>query len=426
MLTILGKKQRYCDGISRRNFLKAGALGIGGFTLADLLRAEAAAGVGSSTKAVINIHMNGGPSHQDIFDLKPEAPKEFRGEFYPIPTNVEGIEICEHLPRLATLADKFAVIRALVGSNAGHSNYQTHTGFNKKSLESLGGRPSLGSVVSKLKGSSGHGAPPFASYNGGSAGYLGATYQPFHPRRGSGNLKLDRSLTEDRVSNRKSLLDSLDRMRRDADASGQMSAMDNFTETAIDVVTSGRLADALDLDKEDPRVVERYGRENRYLLTARRLIQAGVRVVSMNGSWGGWDTHRDNFKNLSSRNLPKMDRGLHALITDLDSHGMLDDVSIVVWGEFGRTPRVNKRAGRDHWPRVAMAFLAGGGMRTGQVIGSTTRYAEEADSRPVHFQEVLATLYHNLGIDTETTQIIDPAGRPQYLLEHRDPVHELI
>ncbi len=426
MLTIWGEKQQFCDGVSRRSFLKAGALGLGGLTLADLLRAEAAAGIRSSTKAVINIHMSGGPSHQDIFDLKPLAPVEFRGEFAPIPTNVEGIEICEHLPRLATIADKFAVVRSLVGSNAGHSNFQTHTGYNQKSLESIGGRPSLGSVIAKLKGSSGNGSPPFASYNGGSSGYLGATYQPFNPSRGGTNLTLDRSLTADRVSNRKSLLDSLDRMRREADASGQMTAMDSFTETAIDVVTSGRLADALDIKKEDPRVVERYGRENRNLLTARRLIEVGVRVVAMNAPWGGWDTHANNFKSLSTRNLPTMDRGLSTLITDLESHGMLDDVSIVVWGEFGRTPRINSRAGRDHWPRVAMAFLAGGGMRTGQVIGSTTRYAEQAESRPVDYQEVLATLYHNLGIDLDTTQFIDPAGRPQYLLEHRQPIHELI
>ncbi len=426
MLTLWGEKQDYCDGVSRRSFLKAGALGIGGLTLADLLRAEAAAGIGSSTKAVINIHMSGGPSHQDIFDLKPHAPKEFRGEFSPISTNVEGMHICEHLPMLATIADKFAAIRALVGSNAGHSSFQTHTGFNQKSLESIGGRPSLGSVVSKVQGSSGNGAPPFASYNGGNSGYLGATYQPFNPSRSGNNLTLDRGLTTERVSHRKSLLDSLDRMKREADASGQMTAMDSFTETAIDVVTSGRLADALNLKKEDPRVVERYGRENQYLLTARRLIQAGVRVVTMNASWGGWDTHSNNFKNLSTRNLPTMDKGLHSLITDLDSHGMLDDVSIVVWGEFGRTPRVNRNAGRDHWPRVAMAFLAGGGMRTGQMIGTTTRYAEQAESRPVHFQEVLATLYHNLGIDLETTQFIDPAGRPQYLLEQRDPIRELV
>jgi len=205
-----------------------------------------------------------------------------------------------------------------------------------------------------------------------------------------------------------------------------MIAMDEFKRNALDVVTSGRLADAMDLKKEDPRVVARYSKPSQNLLIARRLIQTGVRVVTMNSPWGGWDTHRDNFKNFRNRNLPQMDTGLSALLDDLVAHDMLDDVSVVVWGEFGRTPRVNKTAGRDHWPRVAMAWMAGGGMRNGQVIGSTTRNAETANSRPVHFQEVLATLYHNMGIDPKTTQLTDPAGRPQYLLEHREPIHELI
>lgn len=424
MLTILGKAHRYCDGVDRRSFLKIGAMGFGGLTMADLLRAESAAGVGSSNKAIINIHLSGGPSHQDMFDLKPLAPAEFRGEFNPIPTNVPGLEICELYPKLAQLGDKFSVIRALVGSRAGHSNFQTHTGFDQRSLTAVGGRPSIGSVVSKIQGSAGNGAPPFASYNGGPSGYVGATYQPFNPSAAN-SLRMERSLTEERMESRSELLGSLDRLRRDADASGQMKALDSFTETAIDVVTSGKIADALDTKKEDPRIVERYGRTNKNLLVARRLIQVGVRVITMNGSWGGWDTHRNNFVTLR-KNLPAMDHGLSTLITDLEAHDILDDVSIVVWGEFGRTPRVNKTAGRDHWPRVAGAFLAGGGMRHGQAIGSTSRYAETAETRPVHFQEVLATLYHNMGIDPRTAQLTDPAGRPQYLLEHRDPIHELI
>lgn len=426
MLTIFGDNHSFCDGVNRRSFLQIGAMGAAGLTLGGLMKAEAAAGKKSSEKAVINIHLSGGPSHQDMFDLKPLAPAEFRGEFSPIKTNVSGLDICEHYPQLAKMADKFAVIRALVGSNAGHSNFQTHTGYNQRSLQGLGGRPSLGAVVSKLKGSSKNGAPPFASYSGGSAGYLGATYQPFVPGRGSNNLTLNRSITTSRLSDRKALLGKLDRIRRDADAHGQMVAMDNFTRTAIDVVTSGRLADALNVKKEDPKIVARYGKSNSRLLIARRLIEVGVRVVTLNSPWGGWDTHSNNFKSLGTRNLPNMDQGLSALLGDLKSRGMLDDVSIVVWGEFGRTPRVNKRAGRDHWPRVAMAWMAGGGMRTGQAIGSTTKYAETAKSRPVHFQEVLATLYHNLGIDPKTTQFIDPAGRPQYLLEHRNPISELV
>lgn len=428
MLTINSSKSgKFCDGVSRRGFLKLGAMGIGGLSLADVLRAESEAGIGSSNKSIINIHLPGGPSHQDMFDLKPEAPVEYRGEFSPIHTNVEGLDICEKMPMLATMADKFAVIRSLVGSNAGHSSQQTHTGFNRKSLESLGGRPSIGAVVSKLHGSIG-GAPPFVSYNGGSAGYLGPTFQPFSPNgRGAAlsNLKMERSLTEDRLTDRSSLLKSLDRIRRDIDAGGQMEALDEFTQTAIDVVTSGKVADALDLKKEDPRTVARYGKNGATMLTARRLIQAGVRVITTN-AFGGWDTHSNNFKTLGERNLPYLDQAMSALIDDLDSHGMLDDVSIVLWGEFGRTPRVNARAGRDHWPRLSMAFMAGGGIRGGQAVGASNRKAEVAESRPVDYQEVHSTLYHNMGIDLQTTQFIDPAGRPQYVLDHLDPIAELI
>jgi hypothetical protein len=427
MLTIQGHRQgRFCDGQSRREFLKIGALGIGGLTLADLLRAEAAAGISSSEKGLINIHLPGGPSHQDMFDLKPEAPTEFRGEFNPIATNVPGLDICEHLPQLAVMADKFAVVRSLVGSNSGHDNYQTQTGYNMKDLASIGGRPSIGSVVWKLQGAR-DGAPPFVSYNGGSPGYLGPTYTPFSPNgRGSAlsNLTMERSLTADRLSDRVSLLEELDSLRREVDASGQMAAVDGFNRTALEVVTSGRVADALDTKREDPRLVERYGKNGMQLLTARRLIQAGVRVVTLN--LAGWDTHSNNFKTLKDRNLPMVDQAISALLEDLDARGMLADVSVVMWGEFGRTPRVNKSAGRDHWPKLSMAFLAGGGMRGGQAIGSSNRYAEVAQSRPVHYQEVHATLYHNMGIDPRTTQFIDPAGRPQYLLEHNTPIAELV
>lgn len=426
MLTVkFSEKQRFCDGVSRRSFMKVGALGVGGFMLGDLLRAEAAAGIGSSHKAVINIHLGGGPSHQDMFDLKPNAPVEFRGEFNPINTNVPGMDICEHFPKLATMADKFAVIRSLVGSNAGHSNYQTLTGYNKRSLPNIGGRPSHGSVVAKLQGATPSGAPPYVSYSGGSAGYLGPVYKPFSPNEAKNVLRLNRGLTADRLSSRTNLLGSLDNIRRDIDSSGQLDALDSYTQRAVEMVTSGDVADALDLSKEDADVVERYGKKSKNLLTARRLIQAGVRVISMSGSWGGWDTHRNNFVSLR-RNLPAMDEGVSALIWDLDRLGMLGDVSIVVWGEFGRTPRVNSRAGRDHWPRLSTAFLAGGGMRTGQAIGTSTKYAEYAQDRPVDYQEVHATLYHNLGIDPVSTTIIDPNGRPQYLLDMREPISELV
>ncbi len=425
MLTVTGNRYRTCDGVTRRGFLKIGALGAAGLTLADLLRVEAEAGIGSSNKAIINIHLGGGPSHQDIFDLKPNAPVEYRGEFNPISTNVAGFQICEHLPRLATMADQFSVVRSLVGSNSGHSNFQTHTGDNNKALRNIGGKPSIGAVIARLQGASQSGAPPWISYNGGPHGYLGPTYKPYQPGGKGDSLRLQGGMSEDRLQSRIDLLGKLDRLRRDFDGSGQMAALDSYTQRAVSMVTSGSVADALDLSKEDPHIVKAYGKTSETLLRARRLVQAGVRVITMNGTWGGWDTHSNNFKTLRS-NLTKMDQGVSALITDLRRLGMYDDVSIVIWGEFGRTPRVNNKAGRDHWPRVSMAFLAGGGMRGGQAVGSTDRTAGYAQDRPVHYQEVLGTLYHNLGIDTRSTTIVDPNGRPQYLLEHRSPITELI
>ncbi len=416
-----GSKSGYCDGVSRRSFLKLGAMTIGGLTLADLLRAEAAAGVGSSSKAIINVHLSGGPSHQDMWDLKPTAPAEFRGEFNPITTNVPGLEICEHFPKLATMAEKFAIIRSLVGSAGEHSNHQTHTAYHTRDLRNAGGRPALGSVVAKMFGEGKAGAPAFISYNGGEPGYLGPVYKPFQPMGGS--LALSRGLTAERLDNRTNLLSSLDRIRREVDTTGQMVALDTFTQRAVDVVTSGKVADALDRSKTDKRDEERYGRDALPFLTARRLIEAGVRVVTF--SWGGWDTHGGNFTTLK-RQLPKMDQGLSALLTDLADRGLDQDVTVIVWGEFGRTPRVNSGAGRDHWPQVMAAFLAGGGMRLGQVIGSTTKNAENAKDRPVHVQEVFATLYRNLGIDVRSAQLFDTAGRPQYLVEMRDAISELV
>lgn len=422
MLTInTGGMQRNCDGVSRRNFLKLGALGVGSLTLADLFRAEAAAGIGSSHKAVINIHLTGGPSHQDMFDLKPNAPIEYRGEFNPIKTNVDGFDICEHFPQLATMADKFAAIRSLVGMFNDHSNFHTQSGFGRRDLQNAGGRPALGSVVARVLGPTAGGAPPFIAYNGGEPGYLGPVYAPYRPS--GGNLKLNGSLTAERLANRTNLLNTLDGIRRDVDTSGQMEALDSYTQRAVGVVTSGKVADALDLKMEDPRIVDRYGSVGRNFLTARRLVEAGVRTVTFN--WGSWDTHANNFVTLK-RQLPGLDMAMSALIEDLHQRGMADDVTVVLWGEFGRTPRVNANAGRDHWPQLAMCFLAGGGMRTGQAIGTSSKYAETAKDRPVHLQEVFATLYHNLGINLDRTQLHDNAGRPQYLLERREPIAELV
>jgi len=434
MLTLFGKPERFCDGLSRRNFLKigglaGGALTLGGATLADVLRAEATAPV-TSKKSIINIFLNGGPSHLDMFDLKPAAPAEIRGEFVPIKTNVSGIEICSLMPNLAKMADKYAIIRSLTGFRDEHSSWQTETGWSENDLRNIGGHPSLGAVMAKVQGATNGAVPSFIDLSGQTHhGFLGPTYSAFRPDGpGRANLTLH-GVSLDRLNDRAQLLSDLDRVRRDMDGSRMMEAIDSFNQRAIGVITSSKLADALRTEKEDAKVKERYGLnrdgggENQRFLLSRRLVEIGARVVSF--SWGGWDTHGDNF-NALRRMLPQLDVGLSALIQDLDDRGMLADTAIVMWGEFGRTPRVNTTAGRDHWARASAAFISGGGMRMGQVIGATNRYAEAPKDRPVHLHEVFATFYHLLGIDPKTTTLIDPNGRPQYLVNIAEPIKELV
>jgi len=447
MLSIFGPKSRYCDGVSRRSFLQVGALsfGAGGFTLADLLRAEAATGSGAGHKSIINIFLAGGPPHQDMWEIKTEAPSEIRGEFRPIATNVPGIEICEVFPQLAQRMDRAAVIRSVVGCSGRHDAFQCQTGWRQQDLSSIGGRPSIGSAVAKLRGPVDPSVPPFVGLakptrhlpwsDSGEPGFLGSAYAPFKPDGpGMKNMTLN-GITLDRLGDRRRLLQEIDTLRRDIDITGTMEGMDAFGQRALDVLTSSKLVDALDLSKEDPKLVERYGDGKPYryqydgaptcndqLLMARRLIEAGARVVSL--SYGRWDSHGANF-DLVRDHGSKLDQCLSALLDDLKDRGMLDDVTVVVWGEFGRTPKINAKAGRDHWNKVSCAYLAGGGMRTGQAIGATNRLGEEPSERPVHMQEIVATLYHNLGIDTSSVTITDPTGRPQYLVDH-EPVAELI
>ncbi|MBM3837934.1 MAG: DUF1501 domain-containing protein [Verrucomicrobia bacterium] len=469
MLTFLSQPVRHCDGVSRRTFLKAGAFGLGGLTFADLLRAEHAARRGSSTKAIINVHLDGGPPQMDLIDPKPETPIEFRGNLDSIPTRIPGLHVSELMPRVASIADKLVFIRSLVGAEEQHHAFQCLSGFEEKDLANIGGRPSLGCVVAKLLGSPEDSAPSFVDLmqgrplvrNSARPGFLGPAYKPFRPdisklfhrelepgmkkelaARGSEHtlsLALSEGITVGRLENRVELLSNLDVLRREIDRSGEMEALDKFTQQAVGILTSGKLADAMDLGKEDPRLVERYtprfnGSDNLFytsegpkaaqkLLLARRLVEAGVRCVSL--SISDFDTHSDNLQRMRDL-VPVVDHALHALITDLDERGMLDDVTIVAWGEFGRTPRINKDGGRDHWPRVGMAMMAGGGMRVGQVIGSTDRFAAEATSRPVHYQDVVATLYHNLGLDPRTTTVTDTSGRPQFLVTVGQPIRELV
>ena len=445
MLTIYGQKARFCDGVSRRNFLRIGALGLGGLALPHLLQAEAAAGIRRSHKATIMIFLPGGPSHQDIFDLKMDAPAEIRGEFKPIKTNVPGIQICEHLPRLAAMMDKLVLIRSIVGARDNHDAFQCQTG-RLNTNQPPGGWPSLGSVLSKLNGPVDPSVPPFIGLaprmghmewaDPGKSGFLGLAHAPFKPDgAGKADMVLQ-GVTLDRLADRKGLLAGFDQFRRDVDATGLMGGLDAFNAQAFGLLTSSKLLEALDLSREDRRVVEMYGKgdpKNRddggpklmeHFLTARRLVEAGARCVTL--AFSRWDHHGDNFGALR-QDLPLLDQGLSALIEDLHQRGMDQDVSVVVWGEFGRSPTINKDGGRDHWPRVSCAALAGGGMKTGQVIGATDRLGGEAVERPVQFGEVFATLYHNLGIDVSKATIPDLSGRPRYLVEDGClPLPELI
>jgi len=444
MLTIYGQSSRFCDGLSRRNFLRIGALGLGGLALPQILQAESQSGIRRSHKAVIMIYLPGGPPHQDTFDLKLDAPAEIRGEFRPIRTSVPGIQICEHLPLMAGLMDKLAVIRSLADARDDHTDFMCLTGRTKLN-QPPGGWPTFGAVISKLEGAVTPAVPPFVGleprmqhkpYNAATPGFLGVSHQSFRPQ---GDGKTDMTLngvTLERLADRRNLLASFDKFRRDTDASGLMQGVDTFTEQALGVLTSSRLVDALNLDQESPRLRARYGKGdakvhgdaapmlNEQFLMARRLVEAGARAVTV--AYGFWDYHGNNFKNCKA-DLPLLDQGVTALVQDLHERGLDKDVSVVVWGEFGRTPTINKDAGRDHWPRASCAVLAGGGMKTGQVIGATDRLGGEPSERPVRFGDVFATLYHNLGIDVGKTTIPDLSGRPQYLVEPGcEPMKELV
>ncbi len=440
MLKIFGQSTgKLCNGVSRRNFLQVGALGMGGLALPQLLEAESRAGLGLSHKAVIMIYMVGAPPHQDMYDIKVDAPREIRGEFNEIPTKVPGIRICEHLPQLARIMDKLVPLRSVYGSPDGdHDSFICYTGRSKR-LQPPGGWPSLGSVISKLKGPTEGAIPPFVGLapkaghppygSPGHPGLLGVPHSAFRP---SGETMDDLTLNGvslDRLDNRRQLLAGFDKFRRDVDSSGVIEGMDSFQQRAMGMLTSSRLADALDLSKEDSKTRERYGkgftqnygdgapRNLEHFLLARRLVEAGARVVTLN--FGRWDFHSNNFSEAKNTHLPLFDQGVAALVEDLHARGLDKDVSVVAWGEFGRTPTINKEAGRDHWPNVGGGLLAGGGMRTGQVIGATDRLGGEIAERGVHFSEVFATLYQRMGIDPHATQFNDFSGRPHPLVDHK-------
>jgi hypothetical protein len=440
MLTLFKGKQRFCDGINRRSFLRIGALAMGGLSLPSLLQAQQASGR-SSSKAVIMVYLSGGLSHHDSFDLKPNAPREIAGEFRPIATRVPGIQIGEHLPRLAGMMDKLAVVRSIIGLRDEHSSFQTLTGYTMD-LARREGRPNVCSVIARVLGQTSPTVPAFVDmfptmqhrpYNIPGPGFVGPSFAGAKVEGdGLGVMRL-RDISMEQFDDRRQLLESLDEMRRTVDAA-PAARMDVSYRQAFEVLTSSRLVDALDVAREARAVRDRYGIGsprhqgdgaplwNDQLLVARRLVEAGVRCVTV--AYGFWDTHGGNFSHLRS-NLPIFDRGISALVEDLHQRGLSDDVSVLVWGEFGRTPLINRDAGRDHWAPVNCALMAGGGMPTGQVVGATDRIGGQAAARAVHYRDLLATVYHNLGIDPHAI-VRDQLDRPVTILpEDARPVPEL-
>lgn len=438
MLHIHGDSYRLCDGVSRRGFLSAGTLGLVGLTLTDLLRLSRAQASQGKTRergcSVILFWQHGGPSQLDTFDLKPDAPSEYRGPYRSIPTNVPGIRVSELMPYHAAVMDKLTVFRGFTHTNGDHfaATHWMLTGYlGANGSDQQPRNPSMGSISSYLLGARQEGLPAYVNINDGGFGfhgasYLGAAYNPV--RTGSfsyGNegvqlaavneisFKLVEGLSSARVESRVSLLRQLDRIRREVDSSGTFASMDRVTQDAVDIVTSGRAREAFDLTKEDERTRELYGPGwGEQALLARRLIEAGVRFVTLNT--GYWDDH-GNIKGALDNKLPRHDRAMGVLIQDLEQRGLLENTLVVSAGEFGRTPRINKDAGRDHWPQAQSIVVAGAGFRSGQLVGATNSRAEYPTDRPIGPLDLCAIIYHALGLDPELT-IKNLQGRPVHLL----------
>ncbi len=444
-----------CSGpVTRRSFLEAGALTLGGLTLPDLLRLRAAQGStgGSSDTSVILLWLQGGPSHMETYDMKPDAPSEYRGIFNPIRTNVPGMRVCELLPMHAKVADKFTIIRSIAHGYPNHAGGAGRflSGREPKNATARQAQyPTIGPIVSKMRGMEPNGLPPYVSstkrvFGGGSA-YLGPAYLPFVVRGNPNdpdfrvrNLSL-RNGFADRIDDRTELLNGLDNLRREVDQAGMMDAMDQYNQNAMELLTSPQARRAFDISQEDPKLRERYGRHTwgQRALLARRLVEAGCSFVTMQmrnprakGATGNWDSHAVNcdiFDDTRAR-LPVFDRAVSALIEDLYQRGLDKKVLLVVAGEFGRTPKINPvqgRPGRDHWPGSMSVLVSGGGMNHGQVIGSTNSLGEHPKDRPLDPNDLLATMYQFLGINPKHIRFRDNSGRPLAALPSGEPIAEL-
>ena len=439
-------------GSSRRDFLRVGGLGLGGLALPDLLRLRAATPPAERArdKAVIFVYLFGGPSHIDSYDMKPDAPVEYRGEFKPTRANVPGFDVCELMPLQAKIADKLALVRNLKFNPNFHDPVELFSGFRKPTEAGRAARPDFGSVVSKLRRGV-RDLPPYVAldktagdeFRNGPA-YLGVSHKAFIATGKLEGLALPRGVTPERLDDRTKLMRRFDHLRREADnANADLAGADDFTALALNMILSPRVREAFDVEREPAKTRERYGTgEALRLLQARRLVETGVPVVTL--TFGkdpkecrvgmiaqGWDTHAGNFTCLRTL-LPQLDKAVHALVADLHDRGLADDVAVYVGGEMGRTPKVGQSTGngarsdgRDHWPRAGFGLFAGGGLTTGQVVGATDRLGGTPAGKPYTPQNVLATLYRVLGIDPTTT-LPDYSGRPMYLLDDPDPIKELL
>ncbi|MEC7567160.1 MAG: DUF1501 domain-containing protein [Planctomycetota bacterium] len=438
----------------RQALITAGAVGLGGLSLTELLRQEAAgANPGGRSHSVILLWMRGGPSQHETWDPKPEAPVEFRGAFGARSTSVPGIQIVDRLPQCAAIQDKWSIIRSLHHKNAGHSagDQIVFTGYPPGSSPDINVHPSCGSIVSEQLG---HLNPELPAYvmvprqvPGTDSAYLGPAHKPFETMADPAvagafklqNFTLQENISNDRFKDRKGLLRDFDKLKADVDQSGQMDSLSKFQQKAYSILSSDRARAAFDIDAESPQVRHRYGFVEKYdpmdptrcsasafnqrFLLARRLVEAGVRLVTVDCRW--WDTHIQGVDSMKNGFLPRWDQAYSALISDLAERGLLDTTMVLAWGEFGRTPRVNKDNGRDHYPFVFNAAIAGGPVQGGRVIGSSDAKGAFPKDRPVAPQEVLATLYQHLGVDVNR-HYLDHSGRPVRALPYGKPISELL
>ncbi len=434
MLNILGdRRSRDCDGATRRDFLKVGTLGMGGLGLPSLLAARAQAaqsGLPVKDTSVVWLWLGGGPTHIETFDPKMSAPSEFRSVTGEVPTVLPGVTLGGNFPEMAKIADKLAFVRSFAHRNSGHGG-GTHwvmTGYDNRQIDNGGKptRPSLGAITAKVRGTN-HpktGIPTFVRMNGiqsDGPAFLGTAYGPFDPQgQARKNMNLDTKL--ERLTDRRALLDGLDRFQRDADVSGLMEGLDDFEQQAFNLIL-GDATRAFDISKETPGVAAKYGKGlGEQLLVARRLCEAGCGFVTVN--FGGWDMHGQILNALKTRG-PAVDRAVAAFIQDVAERGLTEKILLVITGEFGRTPRINRTAGRDHWAPLSTLALAGGGLKMGQVVGESNANAEVPKSAPIGPQDLMATVFDVLGLDPKL-QVTSSSGRPTYLLEEGAPIRELV